>query len=711
MRVLILHDRFQFRGGAERLVLELAQTLNADIVTEFWTNETYPREEVSGKLIVLSEGEPSAIVFRYVRAQWNFWWKTRKLLRDYDMLVFSGNNCLSAAIRPLIGKKTVFYCHSPVRYVYDLLAKRRADELTLWKRVLYYDIGKWGIRAIYRAGLARMQLVIANSENVRDRLARFCHTDARIVYPPIRTKIFQWIGQSDYYLSFARVDALKRIDVIVQAFQRMSDKKLIIVSGGEDLETIRSLAAGHSNISVRGWVEADTLRDLVGRAIATIYIPIDEDFGMSPVESMAAGKPCIGVDEGGLKETIIEGQTGMRIPATCRVEDLIDAVQAMTPERALGMREACERQATRFSSEVFASKMKALVTGTRIAIDASRSGEWIQKTGVEVASDGVIRALAASAPDDAVLTYYTSAGISWLPADAQRVFALKRLWTVIAFSWMLWKDKPDVLFIPVHTLPLWCPKRVVRIIHDVAFLRTPDVYKWQDRFYMRIDLWRARRLCSTIFVPTEAVKRDLITLARFRDEQVMVTGFGCTPAKRPERVERTREKMILFIGRLETKKNVARLIQAFTQFHVAHPDWRLVLIGKAGIGFEEDIKPLLTSPGVEHAGYISEEEKWAWLARASFLAHVSLEEGFAFPVLEAFAAGTPVLASAIPTLREVGGDACMYAPPTDGEAIASAMNELASNTDLRARLVTCGEQRLTSFSWLRVATLMWSKLL
>ena len=707
MRVLILHDRFQFRGGAERLVLELAKTLNADILTEFWTEETYPREEVPHKLFVLSEGEPSAIVFRYFRAQWNFWWKTRSLLREYDVLVFSGNNCLSAAIRPLIGKKTVFYCHSPVRYVYDLLAKRRADEPALWKRILYYDIGKWGIRAIYRTGLARVQTVIANSHNVRDRLARFCHTDARVVYPPIRTDAFKWIDQGDFYLSFARVDALKRIDVIVRAFQQMPDKKLVIVSGGDELETIRTLAAGYANISVRGWVDAPTLTDLVGRAIATIYIPVDEDFGMSPVESMSAGKPCIGVNEGGLRETIIDGVTGTLIPVTCTEEDVRQAVQTLTPERAFAMRTACEQRAATFSTDVFTQRMRALVTSTRVAIDASRSGDWMQKTGVERASDGVIKALADTIPEGTCLTYYAPSQIAWLPQDQQRVFRLKRAWTLVALSWMLWKDRPDVLFVPVHTLPLWCPKRAVRIVHDVAFLRIPDVYKWYTRLYMRFDLWRTKRVCETVFVPTEAVKRDLITLAGFDASRVVVTGFGM---QAPTLKEQAREKVILYVGRLESKKNVAGLLRAFATFHKEHPDWRLVLIGKPGQGFADEIQPLLVTPGVTHLGYVSEEEKWAWLSRASVLAHVSLEEGFAFPVLEAFAAGVPVLASDIPTLREVGGDACEYVSPTDIEAIARMLGVMASDDVIRNRLMAAGKRRVERFQWSHVAALMWSKL-
>ena len=88
MKTLIIHDRFQFRGGAERLVLDLARGLNADIVTEFWTEESFPQSEAPGKVFVLDRGEPRMMVWRYFRAQWNFWWKTRGLLNQYDVIIF-----------------------------------------------------------------------------------------------------------------------------------------------------------------------------------------------------------------------------------------------------------------------------------------------------------------------------------------------------------------------------------------------------------------------------------------------------------------------------------------------------------------------------------------------------------------------------------------------------------------------------------------------
>ncbi len=112
----------------------------------------------------------------------------------------------------------------------------------------------------------------------------------------------------------------------------------------------------------------------------------------------------------------------------------------------------------------------------KLAIDASRSVDRIQKTGVEVVSDALLKALEASCPADVRITYYTPELIPWLPQEKQRILPYIRFWTVIHLSLALWKDRPDALFVPVHNLPLWLPKRVVRIIHDISSFRTPQAY-------------------------------------------------------------------------------------------------------------------------------------------------------------------------------------------------------------------------------------------
>ena len=347
-----------FRGGAERLILIMAKGLRADIATGFWSEtETFPKSDVPHKLFVL--GHPSQKSgWRYLKFQWLFYFKT-KFIRDYGLVIFSGNNCLSAAHNVRPGVKKIFYCHSPVRHAFDLKDYYLKNKVW-WKRIilrLFIPIS----RLVYRYGFNQMDFVIANSKNVQERIKKYLDRDSVVIHPPIQTDKFKWFGQGDYYLSFSRIDKLKRVGDIVRAFQKMPDKKIIIASAGDDFENVKELATGFNNIQILGWQSDDELKELIGNCIATIYIPINEDFGMTPLEGMSAGKPCIGVFDGGLKETIIDRLTGKFIPADYKIEDIIKAVEWLTPEQALKMRADCEQQAEKFSEEKFIEGIRKVI--------------------------------------------------------------------------------------------------------------------------------------------------------------------------------------------------------------------------------------------------------------------------------------------------------------------------------------------------------------
>lgn len=379
--------------------------------------------------------------------------------------------------------------------------------------------------------------------------------------------------------------------------------------------------------------------------------------------------------------------------------------------------------------------------------------EGIQKTGVEVVSDALLshlekrasrhsgldpesnvgeKVLDLGVTKDVTITYYTPKEIFWLPKTAQRIIERARLWTVVGLSQAMLRDKPDALFVPVHTLPFFCPKKTVRVIHDVSFLRHAEAYSLRERTYMRFDLWRAKRICIKVIVPTEAVKRDLIKLLSWPVEKIVVTGWGVphlmpdsdplgrSPTGEPAssasqnagpRVKPgvTEKPFILFIGRIEEKKNVANIIHGFKIFKASHPDWELVLAGKPGYGFEA-IEPLLSTSGVRHLGYVSQEKKAELLETASMLTLISKEEGFAFPMLEAFQANVPVLASSIPTLTEIAEDAALFADPADIKKIAENMSMLATDTALRAMLVQKGTEKLKKYSWESVTEKIWQTL-
>lgn len=715
-KILIIHDRFQFRGGGERLILILANALGADLMTEFWEPDSFAKEEFQGKnLYVLDKGEYPKIVWRYFRAHFNFIFKARKIIRKYDTVIFSGNNCLSGAINCKRGTRKIFYCHSPIRHVFDLWKLNKSEQKKAWKRIIYYNIGAHGIKLIYWLGMKMMNVTVANSENIKKRLWRFSRqkTDF-VVYPPIEIEKYKWLGQSDYYFSWGRLERLKRIPDIVSAFQKMPDKKLIVASGGPDLEKVKQMAAGYDNIKVIGWVSDEELKNYIGNCLATIYIPIDEDFGMSPLESMAAGKPCLGVAEGGLLETIVDEKTGKFIPANYTIDDIVAAVNWLTPERCLALRADCEAQAQKFSKEKFVEKMKEIVEDRKIkiGIDASRSIDTIKKTGVEKVSDELLKELKTQLAEHKEIEpiYYTLKEISWLPKESQRIlnWPPKFLWTQIRLSWEILWHRPNIFFSPVHTLPFiiffihysLLVTRYYKIIHDVAFLKQPEIYSWAKHWYLNFDLKLTLKRCAKIFVPTETVKKDLLQYTKISADKIVVIHHGYNLISSQQPAASNKKKQILFIGRVEEKKNIANLISAFEIFNQKYSDYKLVLAGKIDNNFLTHYSLHVTHyKNIEFLGYVTEEKKHELLRESACLVLVSKEEGFGITTLEGFDFNLPVLASDIPVLREVGGEACLYVNPNSVEEIAQGLEKIVSDQNLRNNLIEQGREQLKKFDW------------
>jgi len=290
-------------------------------------------------------------------------WQGLKVLRAFerkaaqlatcDRVLFSGVYA-PAGVRHRPATGNFYYCHTPPRFAYDL-EDWYLERAAAWQRPALRWLAR-RVRAAYGGALARMNRVAANSRTVRDRLRRHLGlSDVTVIHPPVNTAAWQCLGQDDFYLSNARLEPYKRVDWAVRAFAGMPDRKLVVTSGGSELSRLQRLAAGHDNIRFTGWCDTATLRELTGRCIATLYLARDEDFGMSPVESMAAGKPVIGVAEGGLRETVVPGKTGMLLPpeAAEDPEALREVVRALDGPAARAMQSACEARAARFAPEAY----------------------------------------------------------------------------------------------------------------------------------------------------------------------------------------------------------------------------------------------------------------------------------------------------------------------------------------------------------------------
>ena len=362
---LILYDFLLVRGGAEQVTLDIYDHFKEmDLGVGFIDKECFPHIKEDAKSIRTICSPTKIKGWQTIKVSRAFA-RNAKFVNDYDVVIFSGSNA-PLAIKHRKEGLNLLYCHTPPRFVYDL-KDYYLQQSRWWERVLLKGLIKY-FQPKYEASLESVDLIIVNSKNVQRRVKKFLNRDSVVIYPPCAVEKFNWVENGDFYLSTSRLEPYKRVDKIVKAFVAMPDKKLIVASGGSELERLKAIAEGAANITFTGWCSHTELSRLVGSCIATIYLPKDEDFGMSPVESMAAGKPVIGVKEGGVQETVLHGATGILCPENPSVDDIRSAVENLPPIKALDMKDACLSRAQQFSPDTFFKKMALLIDANKSSL-------------------------------------------------------------------------------------------------------------------------------------------------------------------------------------------------------------------------------------------------------------------------------------------------------------------------------------------------------
>jgi len=304
---VVLHDYFGIRGGGERVALNLAAALDAALVYGYRLDQSYgaemfpPDSRDLGLHPMLRNAGLRALSLAPLFARY------RDTAKPFRNRFFSGVAAPFAAPEPDARSRNIYYCHTPPRFIYDL-----ADHYAGQRRLAMLAAAP--ALALYRRGfeqaICRMDAIVANSQTVAQRIKSFLGREAAVVYPPCDTSLYQWREAEGYFLSTARLTPLKRVDRVIEAFLQLPRHNLVITSDGEDRRKLAALARNAPNIRFTGPTSDAQMRSLIGGSIATIYVARDEDFGMSPIESMASGKPVIGVAEGGLLETLVPGETG-----------------------------------------------------------------------------------------------------------------------------------------------------------------------------------------------------------------------------------------------------------------------------------------------------------------------------------------------------------------------------------------------------------------
>ena len=358
-----VQDWLTIEGGAERVALELVRLLpSADIHTTFFDPALFG----------------GAIDARRVR-HWGLqriFGPTRRVrpflplypryfshldLTAYDLVV-SGSIAFTHAVRTAPTATHVSYVYTPMRYAWDLDSYLTGSSLPLPARIaartLRPMLQRWD-----RATADRPDVVVGISKVVAERIRTLWGRDAEVIYPPVDTNEIALSARDDgYLLVAARMLAYRRLDLAIEAATRLG-RELIVVGDGPERRRLETLAG--PTVRFRGWVDRPTLVDLFGRCHAYV-VPGIEDFGIAPIEAMAAGKPVVGFRGGGVAETVLDGTTGVLFDR----QDVAATVEAIERLETLTVDPTSMRaRALEFDTAVFLDRWRALFA--RLGVDPS----------------------------------------------------------------------------------------------------------------------------------------------------------------------------------------------------------------------------------------------------------------------------------------------------------------------------------------------------
>ena len=313
MKLAFVHDWFRANGGAEKVAGEILDMYRAEDITIYTLFDRFTkadRDEILKdypiRASVLQKIPKIDKIYRFllpvmpnIMARFN--------LRGYD-LILSTSHAVAKGFRS-DGALHICYCHTPMRYVWDMYddyaASHKMGGSLLYRSFINY-IRRWDLKSANN-----VHYFVANSIHVQKRIKAHYKRDSVVIYPPVRVDKFGISAEprKDYYLCLGRFVPYKKTDLVIRAFKQMPDKKLVLIGAGYGTKEFKELLKDSPNIEWLGYRKDEEMIRYMQQARACIFAA-KEDFGIMCVEAQACGTPVLAMDYGGYRETVVDGKTG-----------------------------------------------------------------------------------------------------------------------------------------------------------------------------------------------------------------------------------------------------------------------------------------------------------------------------------------------------------------------------------------------------------------
>jgi glycosyltransferase involved in cell wall biosynthesis len=336
----VVHSRLESRGGSERWVFKMAQHYNAPVYC-FSYNPDKTFDEFKNVDIRIISAPLLPLLFFLPK-------KIRESIAySVALSLFKADGktvicCTPPAELAAIRNTLIWYCQSPNRLAFDSFEDKMVKETPL-KRLMY-SLTVPFFRVLDKFAVSKVKKVFANSENISARLDYYMDVDAEVLYQGVNTDDFYSEEAQTFFFYPSRITRSKRFEMAIEAFGKLDlmyrGKVELVIAGfldrnnSDDVRYFEEITfASKDGMHILPGITDAQMKKLYATCISAIYTPKNEDFGLVPVEAAASGKPCIGINEGGLKETIIDGGTGFLVN---NVEELAEKMELMlkTPKLA-----------------------------------------------------------------------------------------------------------------------------------------------------------------------------------------------------------------------------------------------------------------------------------------------------------------------------------------------------------------------------------------